>query len=231
MCGRFTLAASPTALASLFDLDAALLPPLAPRYNIAPTQAVAVVRAAPGDGRREMVLLRWGLIPSWAKDPSVGSKMINARSETITERPAFRVAFRRRRCLVPADGFYEWRREDGKKQPYHITLADHRPFAVAGLWERWKAPTGDVVESCTLLTTDANDLVRPLHDRMPVILAPADYALWLDPDVTDPILPEQLLHPFPPAAMALRPVSTRVNSVRNDDPGCIAPIGEETIGG
>ncbi len=224
MCGRFTLATAPTALATLFDLDAASLPPLAPRYNIAPTQPVAIVRAAE-DGGREMVLARWGLIPSWAKDPSVGARMINARSETIADKPAFRAAFRRRRCLVPADGFYEWQAVNGKKQPYYIELRDHGPFAIAGLWEHWQAPTGEEIESCTLLTTDANDLVRPLHDRMPVILAPEDYALWLDPAVSDPVLPAQLLRPFPPAAMALHPVSTRVNTVRNDDPSCIAPIG------
>jgi putative SOS response-associated peptidase YedK len=224
MCGRFTLAASPTELAALFDLDGASLPALAPRYNIAPTQSIAAVRAAPADGRRELVLLRWGFIPAWAKDPSGGAPLINARSETAADKPTFRAAFRRRRCLVPADGFFEWHTENGKKQPYYFTLADGAPFAIAGLWERWQAPTGDVVESCTLLTTEANDLVRPLHDRMPVILAPADYPLWLDPEVNDPGPPASLLVPFQASAMAGRPVSPRVNAVRNDDPGCVEPI-------
>lgn len=224
MCGRFTLAASPTELAALFELDAADLPALAPRYNIAPTQSIAAVRAAAADGRRELVLLRWGFIPAWAKDPSKGAPLINARSETAPDKPTFRAAFRRRRCLVPANGFFEWHTENGKKQPYYFTLADNAPFAIAGLWERWQAPTGDVVESCTLLTTAANDLVRPLHDRMPVILAPSDYPLWLDPEVSDPGPPASLLVPFPASAMTSRPVSSRVNAVRNDDPGCIQAV-------
>jgi len=223
MCGRFSLTASPTAMAELFDLDASTVPALAPRYNIAPTQPVAVVRVAPEGGRREIGFLRWGLIPAWAKDPGIGARMINARAETVAEKPAFRGAFRRRRCLVPASGFYEWRKVDKHKQPYYIHMADREPFAIAGLWERWAAPTGDVVESCTLLTTDANDRVRPLHDRMPVILAREAFGRWLDPEVTDPGPLLELLAPYPSEAMALYPVSTFVNAARNDGPRCVEP--------
>ncbi len=222
MCGRFTLTATPEALAALFDLPDA--PALPPRYNIAPTQPVAVVRTAPHDGRRELALVRWGLIPSWAKDPSIGSRLINARAETVAEKPSFRSAFKRRRCLVPASGFYEWRAEGGRKQPYYIYAADGAPLAIAGLWEHWEGPEGDVVESCTLLTTEANDLVRPIHDRMPVFLPPAAFADWLDPDIDQPGPLLALLAPYPAAAMAAHAVSPLVNAVRNDGPACVAAV-------
>lgn len=220
MCGRYSLSASGEKLAEQFQL--AEIPELAPRYNIAPTQEVAVVRQC-AEGR-QLALLRWGLIPSWAKDPSIGARMINARAETVAEKPAFRSAFVRRRCLVPADGFYEWKRTAGGKQPFFFQMRDGRPLAFAGLWEQWKSPDGGQIESYTILTTDANELLRPVHDRMPVILPPDAYDLWLDPDVQKPDVLLALLHPYPEEAMTAYPVSMRVNSPANDDPQCIAPV-------
>ncbi len=237
MCGRFSLTTAPEAMRELFGFEN--LPNLAPRYNIAPTQDVAVVRQAAGSGR-ELVLLRWGLIPSWARDTAHPAPLINARAETVAEKPAFRGAFRERRCLVPADGFYEWRREDGGKQPFRIGFADAAPFAFAGLWERWTGPGegGDVegvrgegdaaatgpVESVTIITTDANHKLRPIHHRMPVILDRDDYATWLDPDPAAAPAALGLLKPHAPQAMAFYRVGRRVNNARNDDPGCIAPL-------
>jgi putative SOS response-associated peptidase YedK len=222
MCGRFTLRARPELLATLFDLSE--VPPLAPRYNIAPTQPVSAVRAGFGGGEREMTFLTWGLIPSWAKDISMGARMINARSETVAEKPSFRAAFKYRRCLVPADGFYEWKSISGKsKQPYLIHLPDHEPFAIAGLWEHWEGPDGSVIESCTLLTTDANEAVRPLHNRMPVILAQDDYEEWLDPEAQDTDNLRHLLRPFPAESIQAYAVTTHVNNPRNEDAGCIEP--------
>jgi putative SOS response-associated peptidase YedK len=221
MCGRFTLTSPVQAVASQFNLPD--MPAFEPRYNIAPTQPVAAVRAAGEAMVRTLVMLHWGLIPFWAKDPEVGARLINARSETVAEKPAFREAFRRRRCLVLADGFYEWQKQDGGKQPYYIHLRDGTPFAFAGLWERWNGPEGSV-ESCTLLTTQPNELMRPLHNRMPVILEPKDYDLWIDPGIrqTDLLLP--LLYPYPAEQMAAFPVSRRVNNPDNDDPQCIVPL-------
>jgi putative SOS response-associated peptidase YedK len=171
------------------------------------------------NGRVELVEVRWGLVPRWAKDPSIGARMINARAETVVEKPAFRNAFRRHRCLLPADGFYEWKALAGGKQPVHIGMKDGRPFGLAGLYERWLAPDGAVLDTCTIVTTDANALLRPLHDRMPVIIAPSEYARWLDPANE----PTDLLAPYPPDAMTWHPVSARVNAVRNDDPSLIEP--------
>jgi putative SOS response-associated peptidase YedK len=226
MCGRFTLHASPQALAELFDLPET--PVLAPRYNIAPTQPVGIVRTQGADAQRAWDLVVWGLVPSWAKDPSMGARMINARAETVEEKPAFRAAFRRRRCLVPADGFYEWRKQGKAKQPYYITLQNGRPFAFAGLWEIWMAPDGSRLDSCTILTTVANELMQPIHDRMPVIVAPEDYTLWLGQgsDATAETLPllRDLLHPYPAEQMAAMPVSKYVNSPQNEGVECIAPF-------
>ena len=198
----------------------------APRYNIAPSQGILVVRAAPDgvDGAREAAVLRWGLVPSWAKDPDIGNRMINARAETVAEKPSFRAAFRRRRCLVPATGFYEWQAANGPKTPYNIGMADGGLFAMAGLWEHWTAPDGAAVETCAILTTEANELLRPIHARMPVIVAPGDFDLWLDPALAMPELLEPLLRPFDPAAMAAHPVSRHVNNVRNDDPACLESV-------
>lgn len=237
MCGRFTLRTPESVLVEQFRVDS--IPPLSPRYNIAPTQEVGTVRA-PQPAQREFVWMSWGLVPRWAKDPSIASQMINARAETAAEKPAFRDAFRRRRCLIIADGFYEWKKTSGRiKQPYYIRMKDDRPFAFAGLWERWGGgATSDAgndarheprqLESCTILTTHANDLLADLHDRMPVILGPADYDRWLDAGTTDPEALKYLLEPYPSDELIAEPVSTRVNNVKHDDADCIKP--EQTQG-
>lgn len=225
MCGRFTLTDPDADLAEQFNLPD--VPDLQPRYNIAPTQPVAAVRVAAESAARELALLRWGLIPFWAKDPGIGARMINARSETAAEKPAFRAAFRRRRCLVLADGFYEWQKENGGKQPFYIRLRDGQPFAFAGLWESWKGEGETVIESCTLLTTQPNDLIHPLHNRMPVILHPRDYALWLDPEMQAAERLKPLLRPYPFEEMVAYPVSRFVNKPQNDDPRCIEPLPED----
>ena len=227
MCGRYTLVIDRDALSRRFDATAtADLPVLFERYNIAPTQRVPTVRMrAKGEGGgREVALLRWGLIPSWAKSADIGSRTVNARSETAAEKPAFRTALRTRRCLVPATGFYEWRRDAGGKVPHLIRLENARAFALAGLWERWRDPeTGEVVESCSILTTQPNDVVSPLHDRMPAMLRPEAEAAWLDDSTTDPDALLPLLEPYPPGEMEAYPVRRRVNNPRHDDAACIAP--------
>jgi putative SOS response-associated peptidase YedK len=202
------------------------LPLFEPRYNIAPTQDVLTVRVDAESREREAVMLRWGLVPSWAKELQSGPPMINARAESVAEKPTFRTALRRRRCLIPADGFYEWQKlpggaKSGKKQPYYIHRGDGQPFAFAGLWETWKAKEPLVVESCTIITTSANRVLAPLHDRMPVILAEGDYALWLDPSVSEPGDIVHLLAPCDDDELVAEPVSTHVNRVANDDPQCI----------
>ncbi len=223
MCGRFTLRAPASLVAEQFALLE--LPPFTPRFNIAPSQPVPVVRLAPGQPqpRRELVWLRWGLIPGWAKDPAIGNRMINARAETVAEKPAYRAAFRRRRCLVAADGFYEWQPTGKGKQPYFIRMRDDRPFAFAGLWESWEGPDSSQIDSCTLLTTEPNELLRPIHNRMPVILSGEDYRRWLDPAVEDPGQLAPLLRPYPSHEMTADPVSTFVNSPANEGPECIQP--------
>jgi putative SOS response-associated peptidase YedK len=220
MCGRFTLKTSRQVLAEWFKLDS--FPELRPRYNVAPTQDVPVVRAS-ADGGREVALLRWGLVPSWADDPGIGNRLINARAEGVDTKPSFRTAFKQRRCLVVADGFYEWQPRKGKKQPWLFQVRGE-PFAFAGLWERWQHGGEDPVESCTLITTEANDLVKPVHNRMPVILPSSVYNLWLDPEVksADTLLP--LLKPFEASLMTAVPVSTRVNNPKFDDPSCVAEV-------
>jgi putative SOS response-associated peptidase YedK len=218
MCGRFTQASPGEVIAELFDLPE--IPRLAPRWNIAPTQPVVSVRAA-GTGGRELVELHWGLIPSWAKERSVGARMINARAETVAEKPAFRAALRARRCLIVADGFYEWQKAGARKQPHFIRMRDGRPFAFAGLCERWAAGEHEAVESCVIVTTTPNELLAPIHDRMPVILAPADFAGWLDPGTRDPARVLPLLRPYPADGMEAYPVGLRVNNPANDDPSCV----------
>lgn len=222
MCGRYELHTHPAAIALAFGLPHP--PAIAPRYNIAPMQDVPVVRKT-RSGERELAQVRWGLVPRWAKDASIGARMINARAETLAEKPAFRTALRRHRCLLPANGFYEWRAIPGAgKQPYHIGMRDGEPFALGGLTERWLSPDGEVLDTCAIVTTQANALLTPLHDRMPLVIAPSSYERWLDvaadDDVTD------LLMPFPADAMAYYPVSTRVNAVRNDDASIIEPVAE-----
>lgn len=226
MCGRFTLHVSPEQIAEQFEVDAP--EQLADRYNIAPTQPVGIVRLDRSGQAREWQLVHWGLVPSWAKDPSVGSRMINARGETVAEKPSFRAAFRRRRCLIPADGFYEWKRTGNGKQPYYIRLKDEEPFAFAGLWEIWVGPDGSELESCTIITTEPNELMTDLHDRMPVILSPDDYAEWLgtgkDATAKDVEQIRHLIRPFDAKLMAAYPVSTRVNSPMQEGLNLIAPL-------
>ena len=221
MCGRFTLFEADTILAK--DFGAPISFDLQPRYNIAPTQQILAVRQSMGREGREAVLLRWGLIPRWAKDPSIGNRMINARAETIAEKPAFRSAFRSRRCLVPSSGFYEWKKEEERKQPYFIRPRGRSSFAFAGLWEQWQGPEGSLVESCTLITTEANELISNLHDRMPVILPPSEYALWLDPGISDGRRLIPLLQPYPTRELEAFPVEVIVNNPKMDDSRCIAP--------
>jgi putative SOS response-associated peptidase YedK len=210
----------PRLIAEHFQLDET--PSLAPRYNIAPTQRVPAIRVIVDDGRRRMEMLRWGLIPSWARDASIGNRLINARAETVHAKPSFREAYRSRRCLVVADGFYEWKKLGRLKQPYLIRLASGEPFGIGGLWERWRAPDGAPVESCTLITVPANKLVAELHDRMPVIIDPRDYDRWLDPASGGATLKE-MLRPCPSDLLVATPVSSRVNDPNNDDPALVMP--------
>lgn len=200
----------------------------AARWNIAPTQEVATIRQNGKHPTRIFGLMRWGLIPYWAKDASIASRTINAMSETAVEKPAFRDAMRRRRCLIPADGFYEWRRGGGnKKQAYNIGMADDGLFAFAGLWDRWRSPEGTAIETCTILTTTPNSLTADIHDRMPVILRPEDYDLWLDPGVTEPARIAELLKPYDARQMKKYPVSDFVNRTENEGPECGKEIAEE----
>jgi putative SOS response-associated peptidase YedK len=218
MCGRFALAARPEAVAALCGLPEP--PDLFARYNVAPTQLVAVVGDGPRHGRK-LALFRWGLIPSWSPDTK-GPPLINARAETVAIKPSFQELLRHRRCLIPASGFYEWAKSGGRKQPYLFRLRDGGPFAFAGLWDVWEGPAGKV-PSCAVITTAANELVAPLHDRMPVILPPDQFGLWLDRAVTDPAALLPLLKPYPAELMEAVAVNTRVNSARNEGPECIEP--------
>ncbi len=248
MCGRFTLRTPLTVLVEHFDLDVRgdrQLPLFEARYNIAPTQDVFVVRTDPTTNTRCGAMLRWGLIPTWTTADKIGAgpPLINARSETLTEKPTFRTAFRKRRCLIPADGFYEWQQSTsgvkGKKQPYYIHRADGAPFAFAGLWEHWTAkeaepspnhslkgrgiadPGSLIIESCTIVTAAANRMMSELHERMPVILSPNDYATWLDPRIEDTSSLQHMLAPCGEDELVAEPVGTHVNKVANDDPRCI----------
>ena len=222
MCGRFTLFEADKILSKEFGVSG--VPPLSPRYNIAPSQPIAAVRTPHTGGGRELALLRWGLIPSWSKDPAIGNRLINARAETVQEKPSFRNAFRRHRCLIPTNGFYEWQRQERGKQPYFVRMRDERIFAFAGLWDRWESPDDGVIETCAILTTAANAVLAPIHGRMPVILPQAEYARWLDPALKDPDSLSPLLVPFPPEEMLAIPVSPRVNAPSTDDEKCIAPL-------
>lgn len=222
MCGRFTRKENFQQLAKLLGLRT--IPQLPPRYNIAPSQLIACVRANPESQENECVQLKWGLVPSWAKDPSIGHKMINARAETVSEKPSFRKAFQQRRCLILADGFYEWKREGKEKHPYYIHFTDNRPFAFAGLWERWEASGGAPLESCAMITTGPNALMKPIHNRMPVILHPQDYALWLNLAVHEAQSLTAMLQPYPPEHMETYLVSASMNNPRNDGPTCHQPL-------
>ncbi len=223
MCGRFTLALPAETVQAFLGL--ATRPQLAPRFNIAPTQPVAVARLQTATGDRILELVRWGLIPHWASDPTIGARLINARAETLAQKPAFRSSFRQRRCLIPADGFYEWQKTAGGKQPYHIRRLDGGPMAMAGLWDSWQAPDGDPISSCAIITTAANDLVRPIHDRMPVLLPPENFELWLDPAVSDTARLSELLAPAPATGLIAVPVSRRVNRADYDAPDLVVATG------
>jgi putative SOS response-associated peptidase YedK len=236
MCGRFTQTASGEAIAQAFNLTKP--PELSPRYNIAPTQAVGAIAqhskgTAQPEGDRNYRFFQWGLIPSWAKDPTIGARMFNARAETIAEKPSFRAPFKRRRCLIVADGFYEWQHsgesagaKKTKKQPFYIHLKDHHPFGFAGLWDVWEGGDGSYMETCTIITTEPNEKMATLHDRMPVILHAEDYDCWLDPEVQSRDLLQPLLRPYEAANMTLYPVSTAMNTARHEDPDCIEPLAE-----
>lgn len=220
MCGRFVLTADPELIQQAFNLDS--MPDLAPRYNIAPTQAVSVIT---NENPRALTFYRWGLIPSWAKEPEIGSRMINARAEGIEDKPAFRAAFKRRRCIVPASGFYEWKKLDTKnKAPMYIQVKDQPVVGFAGLWEIWNAPDGGEWRTFTIITTEANDFIRPIHDRMPVILHPRDYETWLAPGEVAPASLKLLLKPYEADAMKAHEVSKMVNRAGTDLPEMIEPL-------
>ncbi len=220
MCGRFTLTADTKKLAEAFS-GYEIPESLPPRYNIAPAQPVAVIA---NNGLHKLEFFQWGLIPGWAKDPAIGNRMINARAETLAEKPAFKHAYKRRRCLVLADGFYEWQKVNGGKTPMYIRLAGGEPFGLAGLWEAWHGPDESLVLSCTIITTSPNSLLANIHNRMPVILPPFAYELWLDPAEHSPAQLNDLLKPYPAETMTAYPVSTLVNNPKNDLPECVLPL-------
>ncbi|HEV8253796.1 MAG TPA: SOS response-associated peptidase [Vicinamibacteria bacterium] len=229
MCGRTFLTNLIEELAEEFGVET--LPAIPPRYNIAPGQDVLAVRVDPETGRRGFSMLRWGLVPWWARDAKSTRPLVMARAETAAKRPAFRDAFRSRRCLLPASGFYEWRRSGRTRQPFVIRMKDRRPFAIAALWDRWKTPEGSRLESCAVLTTSANEIVAPIHDRMPAILERGDFEAWLDPGREDLLELQDLLRSYPAVAMEAYPASTRVNRVEADDPSCLEPAAEAPADG
>jgi putative SOS response-associated peptidase YedK len=220
MCGRFTQTFSSSEIESAFNL--ANVSSLEPKYNIAPTQQVATILQT--DRSRTFKMLRWGLIPSWAKEPKMGAKLINARAETVAEKPSFRSAFQRRRCLILASGFYEWQQLEDRKQPFYIQQKDSQPFAFAGLWSTWQPIDGETMNTCTIITTEANELMQPIHERMPVILESENYDLWLDPTVQKPEFLQTLLKPLETDLLKTYPVSTKVNNPRNDGSECLESI-------
>lgn len=220
MCGRFTLSLDPAQLREAFPW--LFIPEdLKPRYNIAPSQPVAVVANTSSD---KINFFSWGLVPSWAKDPSIGSHMINARAETIAEKPAFRSSYRHRRCLILANGFYEWQSDSNGKVPYYIYMRSRKPFAFAGLWDMWTHPDGSFLPSCTIITTTPNELILSIHNRMPVILPVSAYQTWLDLDLQDTQKLDHLLAPYPASEMTAHAVSKYVNAPQNDAPECIQPV-------
>jgi len=223
MCGRYRLSRRKQIIEEHFD-SVSDAEDWSPRYNIAPTQPIPVIRQNPKGPIRELSLMRWGLIPWWAKDASVAAKMINTRAETAATKPAFRDALKYRRCLIPADGFYEWLRTGKVKQPYCFEINEGQLFAFAGLWDRWKDPSGNWMKTCSILTTTPNAVTAPVHDRMPVILDPDAYDLWLDPGMTEVATESEVLKPCDARLMRCYPLSTRINHVANDDEECSAPV-------
>lgn len=217
MCGRFTLKVDIEKIAKTFGVEPTLQ--TVKRYNIAPTQNVVSIMR---NGEAHLAELRWGLIPSWAKDESIGSRMINARAESLAEKPSFKRLLGSKRCLIVADGFYEWKQENGSKTPMYITLKDDEPFAFAGLWDTWKSPAGEQLRTCTIITTQPNDVVAPIHNRMPAILLPDAREAWLDPAIKDDQLLTHLLAPYPSDAMTARAVSRLVNDPKHDSPDVLA---------
>lgn len=218
MCGRFSLTASGETIAQQFDL--AEVPDIPKHYNIAPTQTIATIVVK---NERQYQPMRWGLIPHWAKDPKIGNRLINARVETVTEKPSFRNLIKQKRCLVIADGYYEWQSQKGRKQPYYFQIGEHQPFAFAGLWDTWRSPDGEIM-SCTLLTTDASAEVSPVHHRMPVIVPPQAYSQWLDPNLTDPEAVLPLLNSDIYQSLSSYPVSAVVNNPTKDSAECVQPV-------
>jgi len=221
MCGRFTLTADPADIQEVFG-SFSFPTKFAPRYNIAPSQPVLVI---PNDAKNKADFFLWGLIPSWAKDPTIANRLINARGETIAEKPSFRGGFKYKRCLIPSDGFYEWKAQRGEKTkiPHFIFMQDRQPFAFAGLWDEWHAPDGGTIRTCTIITTEPNELMSTLHNRMPVILDRTDYDQWLDPTPQTPEKLMPLIKPYPADKMSAHPVSTLVNKPTNDLPECVVP--------
>jgi putative SOS response-associated peptidase YedK len=223
MCGRYRLSRRKQVVEEYFDVETEV-EDWSPRYNVAPTQPVPVIRQHPKEPHRDLSLLRWGLIPSWAKDSSAVTSLINARSETAATLPAFRDAFQLRRCLIPTDGFYEWKRTRTVKQPYCFEMNDGELFAFAGVWDRWRGPDNQWIRSFSILTTTPNAVTSSVHDRMPVILGRENYDFWLDPGMTNVQAVSELLKPYNASRMRCYPVSNRVNQVQNDDAECSEPI-------
>ncbi|MFC1745466.1 SOS response-associated peptidase [Candidatus Riflebacteria bacterium] len=221
MCGRFSLICTSKILAELFDLLS--VQNFTPRYNISPTESVASVGFFMQQQQRELSWLHWGLVPPWSKDRSFASRLINARCESLASKPSFKNAFRKRRCLIVADGFYEWKKEKGKKVPYYFKVNNDLPFAFAGLWESWQSPQNEKVDSCCIITTESNDLLKPIHHRMPVILDSENYQKWLAPDLTNATELKPLLAPFPSERMKCIRVNPYVNNARNKGEKCIMP--------
>ena len=222
MCGRYKLAAKPEDVARQFEVTIPL--DFEPRFNIAPGQEIMVVRRRGPESLRELAVLRWGFVPSWAKDASIGYKMINARAESINEKPAFKEAINKRRCLIPATGFYEWRKEGKDRIPFCFVMKDESIFALAGIWESWRDATGKILETASIITTAANGLMADIHDRMPVIIQPSDYEQWLEPSMAFSPAIAALMQSFDAAKMRRQQVSNRVNSVKFDDPECAEAI-------
>ena len=222
MCGRFTLTVNPADLQDTFS-DFNFPAKFAPRFNIAPSQPVLAI---PNDEKYTADFFVWGLIPMWAKDPEIGNRLINARGETLAEKPSFRGSYRHKRCLILSDGFYEWKTFGSRKTktPYYIHMQNRKPFAIAGLWDHWESPDGSSIKTCTIITTTPNELMESIHDRMPVILHPRDYARWLNPAPQTPESLQPLIKPFPADAMTAHPVSTLVNKVTNDTPELVVPV-------